>query len=119
MKKTILAIFLVLFLLTGCVTFGKFPAEEAGITTALERKDYKILGEVKVKGTVSNILGFITFGGKGYEDLLAQARSQYEDCDAVINIYQDKSSLMVLGVYNSQSVTLIGTAIDIIEDDEV
>ena len=117
--KRILASLLIIVLLSSCMTVDSIPYSGAGITSALERKDYKVLGDVKVKGTVTNILGMFTFGGKGYEDLLAEAKEIYPECDAVINVYQDRGGKIILGIYNTLSFTLIGTAIDIIDSTEV
>lgn len=115
MKKIIVFSLLAVLLLSSCMSTTR-PYGDAGITTALERKDYKILGEVTMDATHHNILGVFSFGGKGYEDLLALAKETYPECDAVINIYEDRTDSIYFGIYNKLGSKLIGTAVDIIEE---
>lgn len=109
-KKLFLVALVVCLVLTSCAT-GKTGLYDAGVTTNLVEKDYEILGPVEVKGTITNVLGFFQWGGKGYGDLIAEAKALYPETDAVIDIYEDVSESMIMLVYNTFTRTYYGTAI--------
>jgi len=115
-KVSIVLILIVCILisLTGGVTSFKEGFKDAGLSSALKEKDYEVLGSVTMHSAITNILGFISFGGRGYEELLEIAKEQYEDCDAVINIYEDVDTSIILGVYNKFKHNYTGTAIKFI-----
>ncbi len=117
MKKTIVITLLLCLLvsLTGCATSFKEGFKGAGLTSDLKEKDYEILGPVTLHSTITNIMGIVTFGGKGYEDLLKEAKNIYSDCDAVINIYEDTDGSFILGVYNTFKHNYVGTAIKFVD----
>lgn len=116
MKKVTVSIILVLslVLLASCMT-AKQPYKSAGITTALVEKDYEILGEVQINAKITNIIGLFTFGGKGYAELLEEAKKVYPETDAVINIYEDTTGLTVLGIYNTWGKKLTATAVKFVD----
>ncbi|NLZ67676.1 MAG: hypothetical protein GX903_01560 [Spirochaetales bacterium] len=114
MKKTIIvAVCVLVLVITGCSSI--MPLSNAGVVTNLVEKDYKVLGKVDIDCSITNILFFISFGGKGYKDLIDQARLQYPTCDEVINICEDRKNFTVLGVYNRFGKVLSGTAIEYID----
>ena len=112
MKKNILIIAAVcaVLMLTGCMT-AKEGLSDSGVTTALVPKEYEVLGTIEFDGTIKNVLGFVTWGGKGYEELLAEAVALYPEADAVIDIYKDYKASMILGVYNTWTTSYYGTVI--------
>lgn len=114
MKKTIIvAVCVLLLVVTGCSSIT--PLKSGGVTTSLVEKDYKVLGRVNLNCSVTNIMLFFSFGGKGYEDLLDAAKKQYPTCDEVINVSEDAKTFTVLGVYNRFGKVLSGTAIEYID----
>ena len=78
-ERSIVLILIVCILisLTGCVTSFKEGFKDAGLSSALKEKDYEVLGFVTMHSAITNILGFISFGGRGYEELLEIAKEQY------------------------------------------
>lgn len=117
MKKLFIPLIISTLLFSSCISSDTRPLSAPESSLLLEKKDFRILGEVKVKVSRRNILGLFSFGGGGYEDLLAKAREVYPESDSVVNIYEDISSSLYFGIYNSITTTLIGTAIDIKDDD--
>ena len=109
-KKLFLVALVVCLVLTSCAT-GKTGLFDSGVKTNLAEKDYEILGPVEVKGTITNIFGCFQWGGKGYGDLMKQAKVLYPEADAVIDIYEDVSSSKIMLVYNTFTRTYYGTAI--------
>lgn len=112
MKKTfiIFAVVCALFVFTSCMS-TKEGLSDSGVTTSLVPREYEVLGNVEMEGTVTSIMGLVTFGGKGYEELLDYAKKQYPQADAVIDIYKDYKSSMILGVYNTWTTDYYGTVI--------
>ncbi len=112
MKKTILIIAAVcaVLMLTGCMT-AKEGLSDSGVTTSLVPREYEVLGSIEFDGTVKNVLGLFTWGGKGYEELLEEAVELYPEADAVIDIYKDYKASMILGVYNTWTTSYYGTVI--------
>lgn len=112
MKRTLLIVIVLVSLLslTGCVS-AKTGYSDSGVTTSLVPKEYEVLGEISFDGTVTNILGLFTFGGKGYEELLQKAKGRYPGADAVIDIYKDYRASSLLGVYNTWRYSYYGTVI--------
>lgn len=109
-RKLFLLTLVVCLVLTSC-TSAKTGLFDSGVTTNLAEREYEILGPVEVKGTITNILGCFQWGGKGYGDLMEEAKALYPETDAVIDIYEDVSSHMIMLVYNTYSRTYYGTAI--------
>ena len=116
MRKTFIIVLVSLIVLvsTSCAT--RMPYAEAGLVGNLAEKDYEILGPVKVSGLNHNILGFIGWGGIGYNDLLEEAKRLYPETDAVINILEDRKSFTVALIYNNFGVELSGLAIKYIDE---
>lgn len=112
MKKSIIIVISLVFLLalTGCVS-AKTGYNDSGVTTSLVPKEYEVLGKISFDGTVTNILGLFSFGGKGYEELLQKAKGTYPGADAVIDIYKDYKASSILGVYNTWTYSYYGTVI--------
>ncbi len=112
MKKTLIIVLAVVAVLSlsSCVS-AKRGLGDAGVTTSLAPREYEELGTINFDGTITNILGLFTFGGKGYEELLAAARETYPEADAVIDIYKDYKASSILGVYNSWTYSYYGTVI--------
>ncbi len=113
MNKKVLFSILVICLaltLTSCHSL-KVGASDSGVVTALVPREYEVLGPVTMEGKITNIMGVYTYGGKGYSDLLAQAKAQYPETDAVIDIYLDESAEYIFGVYNTFTQNYMGTAI--------
>lgn len=96
--------------LAGCSSM-KEGLWDSGVTTNLETKKYEILGPVTLDGKVTNICFFWTFGGKGYSELMEEAKRLYPEADAVIDIYVDNNASTILGVYNKFGKSYYGTAI--------
>lgn len=96
----------------ACSTTGgeSIPATYEFTPGIQSGRQYEILGEVVLDGTIRKVLGVQTSSGKGYSDFLALAKSMYPDCDALINCYIDRSNTNVV---ISQSTTQIyrGTAV--------
>lgn len=111
-KKVLISILVVCLALTltSCHSL-KAGISDSGVTTSLVPREYEVLGPVSMEGKVTNILGVYTYGGKGYSDLLSQAKAQYPQADAVIDIYLDESAQFILGVYNTFTQQYTGTAI--------
>lgn len=109
-KKLFLIALVVCLVLTSCVS-GKTGLYSSGVTTNLPEKDYEILGPVELQGTITNVLGFFQWGGKGYGDLMKEAKALYPEADAVIDVYEDVSKSMIMLVYNTYTRTYYGTAI--------
>ena len=66
--KKLLIVAMVLVLAVSCST--RLPYKDAGLVGNVIEKDYEVLGPVSVSGTVHNVLGFIQWGGFGYNDIL-------------------------------------------------
>lgn len=117
MKRTLLSVLTVIFILTttSCYSAITKPVKAPDIVSSLTRSDYEILGDVSISSDVHNILGIVSFGGEGYNSLLVEAKKKYPSCDAVINLYEDKGHMLVLGVYNKFHRTITGTAIHIFD----
>ena len=112
MKKLLIAA-IVLVLAVSCST--RLPYSDAGLVGNVIEKDYEVLGPVSVSGKVHNVLGFIQWGGFGYNDILEKARELYPETDAVINITQDVKNFSVAFFYNSFGMDFSGLAIKYID----
>ena len=111
--KKLLIVAMVLVLAVSCST--RLPYKDAGLVGNVIEKDYEVLGPVSVSGTVHNVLGFIQWGGFGYNDILEEARELYPEADAVINITQDVRNFSVAFFYNSFGMDFSGLAIKYID----
>ena len=107
--KKLLIIAMVLVLAVSCST--RLPYSDAGLVGNVIDKDYEILGPVSLSGTIHNVLGFIQWGGFGYNDILNKARELYPEADAVINVTQDVRSFNVIFIYNNFGMDFSGLAI--------
>ncbi len=116
-KKFIIILTLVLTLiLSSCLT-SKFGYKDYGIHTNLVKKDYEVLGTVSMKSTINNILWLVSYGGKGYSDLLAEAKSLYPEADAVIDIAEDVHTKYYFGFFNQITREYTGTVIKYLESE--
>lgn len=109
MKRFGLIVVLCLIFLTSCASFS-VPVERSGIKTVLESKGYEIVGDVKIEGTITSVMGMLTWGGAGYSDLLDKAKKSFK-ADEVINVSTDIKYSLFFGVFYSQTYILRGTAI--------
>ncbi len=109
MRKALFLLLAVVLVLTSCTTFEPIPAQTV---TALDPEDYTVLGEVVMQSSQKSILG-ITFGGDGYAELLAEAKEKYPSTDHVIDVYADVKYFNAFPFYQSRTVTLYGTAVDV------
>ena len=109
MKKLLVAALLIMVLLASCST--RLPYKDAGLVGNIIDKDYEVLGPVTMSGAIHNVLGFIQWGGFGYNDFLEKARELYPETDAVINITEDVKSFSVLFFYNNFGMEFSGLAI--------
>lgn len=116
MKKTLVIAIMMAVLLLSASCATRMPYAEAGLIGPLAEKDYEILGPVGIEGRNHNILGFIGWGGIGYNDLLDAARELYPETDAVINITEDFTSFAVAIIYNSFGFEISGLAIRYLDD---
>lgn len=117
MKKilVVLAVLLIALTFTSCYTGVTVPVKSPEIVSTLTRSDYKILGDVSITSDIYNVLGIVSWGGCGYNDLLKKAKELYPDANAVINLYEDKGAELILGVYNRFTKTITGSAVHIID----
>ena len=113
LKSILFAVVLVL-IFSSCST--RMPYENPGLVGNVVDKDYEILGPVSVSGKYHNVLGFIGWGGIGYNDIIEKARDLYPDTDAVINLTQDTKSFNVFIFYNCFEVDMSGLAIKYIDN---
>lgn len=104
-----IALIAVLTLASSCVSVS-VPGKDSGIVVNLEPKAYSFAGDVMIEGTVTSILGLITWGGATYYDLLQKAREMY-GADDVINVTLDTKTTMFFGLYIAQTYVLHGMAI--------
>lgn len=120
MKRNLILVS-VLFLalmFTSCYTGITKPVKSPEIVSTLTRSDYKILGDVSISSDIHNVLGIVSWGGCGYADLLKKAKEQYPDANAVINLYEDRGTQMILGIYNKFTKTITGSAVHIIDGEK-
>ena len=91
---------------------------------AIEGRDYTILGTVQLEKKWFGILGFsiaaghvatdvyvFQKGGVSYSDLLAEARNQYPDADAVVDIQVDYEGSTYAVFYSQRKNIVTGVAI--------
>lgn len=101
-------IFVSALLMTGCAATR--PVRDAMTKVNLVEKDYEILGRVEYKGTLRNVLGFVTWGRAAYYKLYDKAREDF-GADDVMNISVDYKDTSIGIFYNSRTYIMSGLAI--------
>lgn len=108
-KAMVLLMVIISILFVSCATV-RYPGDNHDLVSKLEPKEYDILGDVVLEGTTRSFLGFFTWGGATYYELLQKAQKRY-DADDVINVSVDKKVTLFLGIYVSQKYIMRGVAI--------
>ena len=112
--KVIILGIIVLLAFSSCSS--RFPYRDAGLVGEVIAKDYEVLGPVSISADKHNILGFVSWGGLGYNDLLNKARELYPETDAVINITEDINTFSIFIFYNSFGFDMSGLAIKYVDN---
>ena len=81
-----------------------------GQPVRLEKSSFIILGEVKLTRQWSKVLGIYQSGGITYTEFLDQARKQYPETDAIIDIHLD-CLISKNPFYESRQYTALGYAV--------
>lgn len=112
--KVIILGIIVLLAFSACSS--RFPYRDAGLVGEVIAKDYEVLGPVSISADKHNVLGFVSWGGLGYNDLLNKARELYPETDAVINITEDINTFSIFIFYNSFGFDMSGLAIKYVDN---
>ena len=87
----ITTVFVVIVLsMSGCVTdISNWQAHWNAQPIRLERASYTVLGDVRLEREWTNVLGLFEKGGITYTEFFDEARKQYPNTDAIIDVHLD------------------------------